>query len=296
MSKYEWMLRVKGGPGSGNWGHAGRPGQVGGSSPGGGLHAVGQFPSEAGEDSNFLIGMELSYEAGQQGRDGWYNTGYARRGEIKDKIASNLSTETPGVSYEDANKFVRQWAASSNDSDMRSLAIQQDAAKEFGVPLSDFTKGRIKIIEEDRHYAEQNPLYNVNDARLNPIMESSKQRAILRTMYKQTQDNLRSMGIGPDDVVTLYRGVKFDSNAVRDWGPGKKVRFHDNAVSSWSVGSSVALDFAERTGYGQTGVSLKVDIPARNILSMAHTGFGCMEEGEVTVLGARGVAEVDWVD
>ena len=40
MSDWEWKLTIeprrKGGPGSGNWGHAGRPGQVGGSAPGGG--------------------------------------------------------------------------------------------------------------------------------------------------------------------------------------------------------------------------------------------------------------------
>jgi len=36
----EKEMADKGGPGSGNWGHAGRPGQRGGSSPGGGLGAV----------------------------------------------------------------------------------------------------------------------------------------------------------------------------------------------------------------------------------------------------------------
>ena len=36
MSNYEWRLTIKGGPGSGNWGHSGRPGQVGGSGSGGG--------------------------------------------------------------------------------------------------------------------------------------------------------------------------------------------------------------------------------------------------------------------
>jgi len=40
MGDWEWTLTIqpqrKGGPGSGNWGHAGRPGQVGGSAPGGG--------------------------------------------------------------------------------------------------------------------------------------------------------------------------------------------------------------------------------------------------------------------
>ena len=33
-------VAVKGGPGSGNFGHAGRPGQVGGSAPGEGVEVV----------------------------------------------------------------------------------------------------------------------------------------------------------------------------------------------------------------------------------------------------------------
>jgi len=34
MPDYQWELEVKGGPGSGHWGHAGRPGKRGGSLPG----------------------------------------------------------------------------------------------------------------------------------------------------------------------------------------------------------------------------------------------------------------------
>jgi len=39
MSKYEWKFTIKGGPGSGHWGHAGRPGQRGGSLPSGAIPA-----------------------------------------------------------------------------------------------------------------------------------------------------------------------------------------------------------------------------------------------------------------
>ena len=37
----------KGGPGSGHYGHAGRPGRVGGSVPGGGMVAMGQMMAES---------------------------------------------------------------------------------------------------------------------------------------------------------------------------------------------------------------------------------------------------------
>lgn len=43
MSTVKIRIRRKGGPGSGNWGHSGRPGQVGGSTSGGGSGIPSQY-------------------------------------------------------------------------------------------------------------------------------------------------------------------------------------------------------------------------------------------------------------
>jgi len=43
MKKYRWKLKIKGGPGSGHHGHAGRPGKRGGSLPGRGTNSAVRF-------------------------------------------------------------------------------------------------------------------------------------------------------------------------------------------------------------------------------------------------------------
>ena len=48
--KFKLKVRLKGGPGSGNWGHAGRPGKVGGSAPGGGLGTIGARAGSTAEE------------------------------------------------------------------------------------------------------------------------------------------------------------------------------------------------------------------------------------------------------
>lgn len=45
MSFANLIIALKGGAGSGNWGHSGRPGKIGGSNRGGGLKRIGATPS-----------------------------------------------------------------------------------------------------------------------------------------------------------------------------------------------------------------------------------------------------------
>lgn len=52
------VRKTKGGPGSGNWGHSGRPGQVGGSSPGGGKGGSALEPQKF--NISPYVGMEES--------------------------------------------------------------------------------------------------------------------------------------------------------------------------------------------------------------------------------------------
>jgi len=64
---WEWVLEidVKGGPGSGNFGHAGRPGQVGGSGPGkggGGSRFVTESYFESGHGKQLLEGLSRNQQ------------------------------------------------------------------------------------------------------------------------------------------------------------------------------------------------------------------------------------------
>jgi hypothetical protein len=165
IPKKEARIRVvKGGPGSGHFGHRGRPGKVGGSLPKGGPgkdifyptiglqqslvdHATG-FPDDKDKMGQFLDDGLLSEEmwhrdavTGEKIVDypAWAGASYEDRGEVKNDLVTRLSEET-GVDYDTVNDIVAQWAMSSNDLDMRSLSLQAAAAEEFGVDMSEWQR------------------------------------------------------------------------------------------------------------------------------------------------------------
>lgn len=224
--------------------------------------------------------------------------------------------------HDEVNDFVKQWAYSSNDEDMRSLAIQRDAAEEFGLPLSEFTREKIDAVEADyrrytdnwlrsmypefdsmpdkeknRHRRELREHQEEHDENLNyrPLLPSSQQRRILRAMYNETQSKLREMGFKPGSRIVVMRGVKLPVEVAGEWKKGDRVRFDGNTVESWSIGLDVAIQFAGGGGTGRRswrGVVLSTSVPVEMLLSTSLTGFGCLKEGEVTILGSDGDAEV----
>jgi len=210
----------------------------------------------------------------------WRNARPTERGAAKHKLITELAA-TSGESYDKCNLFVKQWSRSSNNHMMESLAIQRDAAEEFGVEMSDFTKGRIRELETNEYYTD----------RRDPLYPSDVQRRILRAQYDNTQKFLREQGIGPDDMVTLYRGAKWDKAITKDWKAGQEVAFHDNALASWSLGEDIARVFW-RWDSKKDGVILKINVPASMIFSTALTGNGCLTEGELLLIGGRGTAEL----
>jgi hypothetical protein len=51
-------------------------------------------------------------------------------------------------------------------------------------------------------------MFRPGDDMYGPLVESTDQlRAVLRARYDGTQEALRAAGIGPDDTITLYRGI-----------------------------------------------------------------------------------------
>ena len=280
---------VKGGPGSGHHGHAGVPGKVGGSAAGGrGSLAAPLGP--AGQDGTIKIKDMLDETTSGM----WENADSKARAELKAQVARDLAKET-GIPEEDVADFVTQWARSSNDDDMRSLAIQQDAAKEFGMELSEFTQG--KIIKNKRELEAMDSFDKVQaliharegTSDLHRLYPSDEQRSILRAMYNKTQSELKDRGI---TEVKAYRGVHIDPLEFSKMNAGggiKNVQVKTNVLSSWSLSGSIAREFAQDiTG----GVVFSSVIPASRILSLPTTGFGCLTEGELIVLGGKN----DWAE
>lgn len=267
--KFKLRLRKKGGAGSGNWGHAGRPGMVGGSGGSGirfGAGSVGDFdpnhPSR--QKATDLLNKNL-HDAVSGSPRTWQHAGSTTRGNIKREIINELAERT-GVAPDDVRDFIEQWAHSSNNTDMRSLAIQKDAAAELGLALSEWQQGKIDIASSIGLSRERQPL-----------LHSDTQRQLIRAMYDNTQEQLAAQGFKPDDTVRLYRGVVVDA----DWTFGDVVNYQGNTIESWSVGRDIAKQFAS----SENGYILEMDIPARNIVGTARSGFGCLTEGEYIVAG-----------
>ena len=200
-----------------------------------------------------------------------------------------------------ASALIGQWAYTSADHDNESLSMQMAASEEFGLELNNL-KERLTDPESK---------YYVAGAQDSHKQHGDMHREFLRSQYEDTQNEFRKRGLGPDDPVTLYRGMKvpqatpsraskvdlgFGVNAGDDEGAIGEHEIKMQPMSSWSSSASVASGFAEsKMGYKMSSVVFAANIPTKDILSTSRTGFGCLAESEVVVLGRDATAQV-WLE
>lgn len=215
---------------------------------------------EAAEGNQALLNKDFDMRS--RGHDSW--------AVLKNEICERLS-ERSGLSYDEINLRLRQWAETSNDTSAKSLAMQEAAQQEFGSKLSPWQKNQWECS---------------GAGKLTSAEEMMMNRRFLRAMHEETQEHLRSLGVPADGFVTLYRGAKLQSKGNRE----EMVAYEGNAIESWSTDRNVAASFA-----GNRQV-IEANIPASRIISTATTGFGCLGESEVVVLGGLGPLEskVEW--
>ena len=155
-------IAILGGAGSGNWAHAGRPGQVGGSVSRTTGMSIKSGPDwekrqkeakgesfEYGRPATELNKSAIKHIVANDGTMGDLENS-ALRASVKDALVTSI-TERSGVPYDDVNKIVKQWAYSANDDDYRSLSIQKAISEEFGTPLSEFQQKKITHFESVRN-------------------------------------------------------------------------------------------------------------------------------------------------
>jgi len=195
-----------------------------------------------------------------------YPDDYDGRAMLKDDICERLAARS-GLPYEEVNARIKEWAVTSNDTSVESLIMQEAARREFGSSLSPWQKNQWKE-------SGAGGMVSADEMRMH--------RRFLRAMYDETQERLRSLGVPADGFVTLYRGVRIPGEWYRD----DVAAYEGNAIESWSTSIQVAVSFA-----GNQQV-LDAAIPANRIISTATTGFGCLVENEVVVLGGLGPLEV----
>jgi hypothetical protein len=320
------VVKLKGGTGSGHHGHQGRPGKVGGSLPGSGI-LWSDLSKMSDDDKFALINASpvaavhmnrKAYDANKKayGNKAW-NMWIARNvlhdeeaeaaaQEISDKmkvksarlpvteqdprilslmnkhgdpdhmsdsrllainkeITATIS-ERSGISEQAVADVLGKMNASTNPKMV--AAIQKASVSEFSAKLSTYQK---------RAYAD----VNVGDV--------TQERKILRAVYDETQHQLAIAGYKPNDTITLYRG--FVDGKKRQLG--SDVGYKGNAVESWTTEFNIAQHFSTGASFNDDesvmgiGYIFSASVRIGDILSVATTGPGVINEGEVLVFGSN---------
>jgi hypothetical protein len=195
---------------------------------------------------------------------------------------------------ESVSKLVTNWAETSNDHSVVSMAMQESAIKEFnltGTAKWDGDGEDTDTMKQDMAEGTQKELDKNGDM----------YQAFLRAQYDNTQQFFKDNGI---TQVTAYRGFDFSdvgefsegSQTLPDWADAENADETDDEnytwnadiplrpLSSFSYDPDSALNFSGGEGT-ETGVVIGGVVPVSRVLSTAVTGVGCLGEREVVLLG-----------
>lgn len=159
--------------------------------------------------------------------------------------------------------LVSGWAHTSTTSAV-AVGVQMAVMDVFKIKRAHTVKLK-NLLKENPSWAE-----TAEKVRKHPAIH-----AVLRAHHEETQAYFKSKGI---KEVTLVRGYKSSSKIK----PGEDQDVPLQPASSFSMSKSTADGFS---GGGKTKRLLTVTVPANRVLSMCTTGFGCMHEQELVILG-----------
>ncbi|MFE6862792.1 hypothetical protein [Nocardia sp. NPDC057668] len=177
------------------------------------------------------------------------------------------------------SELIQSWAHDSNGTNVKSLAIQEAAAAEFG--LSNILEWR--MTEElraivDREIADYGDVH----------------RELLRAQYERTQQQLASEGV---NSLILYRAVSWSPEDFPAWAAGQPGAVLDmpqqRPLSSWTGERRIASDWL--TQHERPGVILAATFSRESILAYPQTGIGCLWQVEFVPLARPGSVTLDLV-
>ncbi len=262
------VIGGKGGPGSGNFAHAGRPGEVGGS--GGGAPP------------------ELDH----------VNVGYAALDTPANATAAvEALVQASGLARKKVLAYVNGW--NHPLSNVEKAAILEAASQKYGIALP--AGPQADMVRWFQRMNDPVPGFP-DDARghARDVAETARLRSgaqsLLDAQYQVTQAAFAEQGT---KEVTLARGMTFPVGSVpdeyravgKDWEPAQGAM---GPLSSWTVHEREALSFA-RNDYGSTGsmghqsvgYEMSARVPVERILSDGIHGMGAPEVGEMVVIGSK---------
>lgn len=259
-------LITLGGPGSGNFGHAGRPGEVGGSGPGG-------KSREPDEETRVKLEQAMLSEVPDSAaypNSDLSQASNGQRGKVKEKIVNDVhKNQIVGdmLSKQAIQDRLDQWAVTSGDSNPHSIAMQEAIKQEFG------------LVDAVTEHMEVSP-YKGTPEHFDWDQINKDDRAYSRAEYNNTQAWLKSKGI---KEVTVYRGMSVPETSSM---PRSDREVTMQPASSWTTSLETAKSFM-REQHGTDSVLLRARIPSTRILSTCVTGRGCLTEAEIIVLGGK---------
>ena len=300
-------ISIKGGPGSGNWGHRGIPGKVGGSSPrGAGTFSVGSpaygnlnnvdskanalllTATKGAYDERALHRLLADEKANlawreREGQSALHIEG-ARRGVARFQAMVDNNTHWIQVTTERRGKIKDDLVSNLSGSTGTSQENVNEIIGEWAETSNDMSRQAISMQEavSEEFGVPLSDWQESNRIRSKGFVPRDDERKLLRDMYTTTQAELKTAGYKPGDTVTLYRGYEgAKGSSIPD--RGTDVNYAGNAMESWSILPSIAGSFGSNPIRGRV---LSMNVPVENVLSIATTGFGCLPEGEFVILGS----------
>jgi len=194
--------------------------------------------------------------------------------------------------------IIHTWAISANNSNPVALAIQHEAREMFGLDEAVGWNGGIRGLPRsgsgfgdavDPEERGELTALEFDDA---PSL-SEKQRAAVRSVvsaiYEATQHYYKTKGV---THVAVWRGMKGTPEMRVPRGELKADTVSMRPLSSWTTNSSMAQAFAtsltgkvDNPDLFDDNILIKAYVPIENIFSNPLTGFGCLGEDEVVLLG-----------
>jgi hypothetical protein len=227
----------KGGPGSGNWAHAGRPGERGGSGPGGGLAAIG---GKRGHSS--MERQALSRRT--RGKEGWIGgkppTAAAMTGTVRAKIAARKAAE--------AGRAARVSTATAEGNETQ--AFGQDPNKKYVF--------KMKVVELDSLVAS-----NKTSGEINPNYDQTLQPRLRDRAASELQIDNMARNLQPEaltwDFHQLDKGAPIiGADRMVESGNGRTLalqRARDNYPDQWDDYQKSLQDNLESHGIDPSDVS-----------------------------------------
>jgi hypothetical protein len=246
---------------------------------------------------------------------------YQAKSEIV--FEDNIEEAKDIMSYSAVSNMVKEWAGSSNDDSVFSLALQDTVAKLFNLEnylpwttREDTSKNKDALIELHGKvisaYAEAQYEITQEELKAKQITSVELHRGMRDPNLRATLDEYGSL---PDNLVILrpLSSFSYDLRIARGF-TGENPNEIGLTYDQLEQNPEALLDFIDDADYavpdtnlvlkpneyldiyGEVkqfgGVVLNTTVPADRIFSMPFSGVGCLSEAEVVVLGPNLRAEI----